>query len=85
MARKKRALNPERADIRQLAMSSAYVWMLSLGAKVCLSPKIRRAVAGGKPGGVNALRFGPPLVSELVRGASANPMRAEFADRIEGG
>ena len=58
---KNRALNPERADIRRLAMSSAYVWMLSLGAKVCLSPKIRRAVAGGKPGSVNALRFGPPL------------------------
>ena len=41
--RKSRAPNPERADVLWLAMSSAYVWMLSLGAKVGLSPKIQRS------------------------------------------
>ena len=43
--RKGRALNPARADILRLAMPAAHVWMLSLGAKVCLSPKIRRSGA----------------------------------------
>ena len=55
---KSRVWNPERANMLWLAMSAAYVWMLSLGAKVCLSPKIHRAVVGGKPGGVNVFNIG---------------------------
>ena len=47
--RKSRAPNPERADILWLAMSAAYARMLSLGAKVRLSPKIHRAAVGGNP------------------------------------
>ena len=41
-----------------LAMSAAYVWMLSLGAKVCLSPKIHRAAVGGNPDSVNVFMIG---------------------------
>ena len=55
---KSRAPNPERADILWLAMSAAYVWTLSLGAKVCLSPKIHRAAVGGNVNGVNVFRLG---------------------------
>ena len=47
------APNPDRANILWIAMSAAYVWMLSLGAKVCQSPKIHRTVVGGEPGDVN--------------------------------
>ena len=32
--------------------------MLSLGAKVRLSPEIHRAVVGGEPGGVNVFKLG---------------------------
>ena len=55
--RKSWVWNPERADMLQLAMSAAYARMLSLGAKVCLSPKIHRVV-GGNPDGVNVFRLG---------------------------
>ena len=44
--RKSRAWNPERADILWLAMSAAYARTLSIGAKVCLSPKIHWAAVG---------------------------------------
>ena len=50
--------NPERADTLWLAMSAACVRMPSLGAKVCLSPKIHRAAVGGNPDGVNAFMLG---------------------------
>ena len=53
--RKSRAWNPERADILWLAMLAAYVWTLSIGAKVCLSPKIHRAAVGKNVNGVAAL------------------------------
>ena len=52
--------NPERADILWLAVSAAYVWLLSLEAKVCLSPKIQRLAAGGKSDGINVFALGPP-------------------------
>ena len=66
--RKSRVWNPEeRADILWLAMSAAYARMLSLGAKVCLSPKIQRAVAVCKNvNGVNAFRLGLPLFQNLL-------------------
>ena len=53
-----RVWKPERADMLWLAMSAAYVWMLSLGAKVCLSPKIHRAAVGGNPDSVNVFMLG---------------------------
>ena len=56
--RKSRVWKPERADILWLAMSAAYVWMLSLGAKVCLSPKIQRVAVGRNVNGVNVFRLG---------------------------
>ena len=56
--RKSRAPNPERADMLWLAMSAAYARMLSLGAKVCLSPKIHRAAVGGNPDAVNVFSLG---------------------------
>ena len=56
--RKSRVWKPERADMLWLAMSAAYARMLSLGAKVCLSPKIHRAVVGGNPGNVNVFSLG---------------------------
>ena len=64
--RKSRAWNPERADILWLAMSAAYVWTLSIGAKVCLSPKIHRAAVGKNVNGVNVFRRGlPPFQNRL--------------------
>ena len=59
--RKSRAPNPERADILRLAMSATYARMLSLGAKVCLSPKIQRVAVGRNVNGVNVFRLGLPL------------------------
>ena len=56
--RKGRVWNPERADILWLAMSAAYARTLSLGAKVCLSPKIHRAAVVGNPDGVNVFMLG---------------------------
>ena len=56
--RKSRVRNPERADMLWLAMSAAYARMLSLGAKVCLSPKIHRAAVGGNPDSVNMFSLG---------------------------
>ena len=56
--RKSEAPNPERANILWLAMSAAYVRMMSLGAKVRRSPKIHRAVVGGKAGDVNVFMLG---------------------------
>ena len=55
---KSRAPKPERADILWLAMSAAYARMLSLGAEVCLSPKIHRAVVGGNPDRANVFGLG---------------------------
>ena len=55
---KSRVWKPERADMLWLAMSAAYVWMLSLGAKVCLSPKIQRVAVGRNVNGVNVFRLG---------------------------
>ena len=64
--RKSGAPNPERADILWPAMSAAYVWMLRLEAKVCLSPKNHRAAGGGNPDSVNAFMRGlPPFQSRL--------------------
>ena len=54
--RKSRVWKPE--DMLWLAMSAAYARMLSLGAKVCLSPKIQRAAAGGNPDSVNVFMLG---------------------------
>ena len=59
--RNSRVWNPERANVLWLAMSAAYVWMLSLGAKVRLSPEIHRAVVGGELGYVNVFTLGLPL------------------------
>ena len=56
--RKSRVRNPERADMLWLAMSAAYVWMLSLGAKVCLPPKIQRVAVGRNVNGVNVFSLG---------------------------
>ena len=55
---KSRVWNPERADMLWLAMSAAYARMLSLGAKVWLSPKIQRAAVGGDPDSVNVFSLG---------------------------
>ena len=64
--RKSRAWNPERADILWLAVSAAYVWTLSIGAKVCLSPKIHRAAVCKNVNGVNVFRRGlPPFQNRL--------------------
>ena len=41
-----------------LATSAAYARMLSLGAKVCLSPKIHRAAVGKNVNGVNVFMLG---------------------------
>ena len=64
--RKSRAPNPERADILWLAMSAAYARTLSLGAKVCLSPKIHRAAVGRNMNGVNAFRLGLILFQDWL-------------------
>ena len=64
--RKSRVWNPERADILWLAMSAAYARMLSLGAKVCLSPKIQRAAAGGNPDSVNLFMLGLILFQDWL-------------------
>ena len=56
--RKSGAPNPDRANVLWLVMSAAHVWMLSLGAKARLSPKIHRAVVGGEPGDVNVFKLG---------------------------
>ena len=42
-------------------MSAAYAWMLSIGAKVCLSPKIQRLAVGGKADGVKVFMPGLSL------------------------
>ena len=64
--RKSRVWNPERADILWLAMSVAYARMLSLGAKVCLSPKIHRAAVGGNPDSVNVFMLGLILFQDWL-------------------
>ena len=56
--RKSRVWKPERADMLWLAMSAAYARMLSLGAKVCLSPEIHRAAVDGNPDSVNVFSLG---------------------------
>ena len=63
---KSRVWNPERANMLWLVMSAAYVWMLSLGAKVRLSPKIHREVVGGKPGDVSVFTLGLLLFHNLL-------------------
>ena len=63
---KSRVWNPERANMLWLAMSEAYARMLSLGAKVCLSPKIQRAAIGKNVNGVNVFRRRlPPFQNRL--------------------
>ena len=44
-----------------LAMSAAHLWMLSLGAAVCRSQKLRRQAVGRKWNVVNVFRLGLAL------------------------
>ena len=65
--RKSLAPNPERADMLWLEMSAAYVWTLSLGANVCLSPKIQRAAVCGDSDAVNVFMLGLFLFQNRLR------------------
>ena len=76
---------PERAAVLWLVMSAAYVWMLSLGARVCRSESLRKNVVGRKWRVVNVFRLGLELFSALPSDAGANPLRVKFANQSEGG
>ena len=79
---KSRVWNPERADMLWLAMSAAYVWMLSLGAKVCLSPKIHRAAVGGDSDSVNVFMLGLILFQNWLWNRRRIPCALKLPTRL---
>ena len=71
--RKSRVRDPGRAGVLWLAMSAAYLWMLSLGASVCRSEKLRRRAVGRKWRVVSAFRLGLALFQLRLRTSGRIP------------